>query len=91
MSEDQTAKVSYEVFFIFKIFLFFRNKARMEKMIRKINIMKKLIRNFIAVSSHMLKKEPLLLEMLKNNRELINVETIMKMSQNNEEREKDKE
>lgn len=53
--------------------------------------MKKLIRNFIAVSSHMLKKEPLLLEMLKNHRELINVETIMKMSQNNEEREKDKE
>lgn len=78
---DQTAKVSYEVFSIFKIFgFFFRNKARMEKTIRKINIMKKLIRNFIAVSSHMLKKEPLLLEMLKNHRELINVETIMKMS-----------
>lgn len=66
-------------------------KARMERTIRKINIMKKLIRNFIAVSSYMLKEEPLLLEMLENHRELINVETIVKMSQNNEEREKDKE
>lgn len=63
----------------------------MERTIRKINIMKKLIRNFIAVSSYMLKEEPLLLEMLENHRELINVETIVKMSQNNEEREKDKE
>lgn len=58
---------------------------------RKINIMKKLIRNFIAVSGYMLEKEPILLEMLENHRELINVETIMKMSQSNEEREKDKE
>jgi len=61
----------------------------MEKTIRKINIMKKLIRNFIAVSGSMLKKEPILLEMLENHRELINIEMIMKMLQNNEEREKE--
>lgn len=53
--------------------------------------MKKLIRNFIAVSGHMLEEEPVLLEMLEKHRELINVETIMKMSQSNKEREKDKE
>lgn len=46
--------------------------------------MKKLIRNFIATSSHMLEKQPILLEMLENHRELINVETILKMSQDNE-------
>lgn len=63
----------------------------MERTIRKINIMKKLIRSFIAVSGNMLEKEPMLLKMLENHRELISVETIMKMSQSNEEREKDKE
>lgn len=63
----------------------------MERTIRKINIMKKLIRNFIAVSGYMLQREPILLEMLENHRELINVETIVKMSHNNEEREKDRE
>lgn len=45
--------------------------------------MKKLIRNFIAASKHMLMKEPMLLKMLEKHRELINVETILKMSQNN--------
>jgi len=63
----------------------------MERTIRKINIIKKLIRNFIAVSGHMLDKEPILLEMLEKHRDLINVETIVKMSQSNEEREIDKE
>lgn len=60
------------------------NKNKMERTLRKINIMKKLIRNFIAASRHMLIKQPLLLEMLEKHRELINVETILKMSQNNE-------
>lgn len=69
----------------------FRIKDKMERTIRKINIIKKLIRNFIAVSGYMLEKEPILLEMLENHRELINVETIVKMSQSNEEREIDKE
>lgn len=48
--------------------------------------MKKLIRNFIATSGHMLIKEPILLKMLENHRELTNIETITKMSQddNNE-------
>ncbi|GAB1861439.1 Centromere protein H C-terminal domain-containing protein [Camponotus japonicus] len=59
------------------------NKNKMERTLRRINIMKKLIRNFIAASRHMLMKQPILLEMLENHRELINVETILKMSQNN--------
>ncbi|XP_011693784.1 PREDICTED: uncharacterized protein LOC105453477 [Wasmannia auropunctata] len=64
------------------------NKNRMERTIRKINIMKKLIRSFIAVSGHMLQEEPILLEMLEKHRELLNVETIMKISQSD--RDKDK-
>lgn len=55
----------------------------MEKTLRKINIMKKLIRTFIATSDYMLANQPML-EMLENHRELINVETIMKMSQSEE-------
>ncbi|XP_014471418.1 PREDICTED: uncharacterized protein LOC106742727 [Dinoponera quadriceps] len=58
-----------------------RNKSRMENTLRKINIMKKLIRNFIAASNFMLTKQPLLLEMLEKHRELLNVETILKMTQ----------
>ncbi|KAH0955555.1 hypothetical protein HN011_011586 [Eciton burchellii] len=57
-----------------------KNKNKMEKTLRKINVMKKLIRNFIAASNYMLVKEPVLLKMLENHRELINVETIIKMS-----------
>jgi len=74
--------------FVFKIFIFlFRTKNKLEKYIRNINIIKKLIRNFIAVSSHMLEEKPILLKMLENHRELINIETIIKMSQSNEENE----
>ncbi|XP_032673485.1 uncharacterized protein LOC116845187 [Odontomachus brunneus] len=61
-----------------------RNKTRMENTLRKINIMKKLIRNFIAASSFMLMKKPLLLEMLEKHREMLNVETILKMIQTEE-------
>lgn len=43
--------------------------------------MKKLIRNFIATSGNMLTTEEPLLKMLEKHRELINVETIAKMSQ----------
>lgn len=67
------------------------NKDRMERTIRKINIMKKLIRSFVAVSNFMMDSGPILLDMLENHRELINVETIMKMSQSNEERQTDNE
>lgn len=56
----------------------------MERTLRKVNIMKKLIRNFIAASSYMIVKQPILLEMMEKHRELINVETILKVSQNNE-------
>ncbi|XP_029165525.1 uncharacterized protein LOC114936488 [Nylanderia fulva] len=58
------------------------NKNRMERTLRKINIMKKLIRNFIAASSHIVIKRPILLKMMEKHRELINIETILKMSQN---------
>ncbi|EGI57173.1 PREDICTED: uncharacterized protein LOC105153940 [Acromyrmex echinatior] len=64
-----------------------QTKNQLEKYIRNINIIKKLIRNFIAVSSHMLEKKPILLKMLENHRDLINIETIVKMSQSNEENE----
>ncbi|KYQ57029.1 hypothetical protein ALC60_04017 [Trachymyrmex zeteki] len=66
-------------------------KNEMEKTIRKINILKKLIRNFIAVSSHMLEKKPILLKILENHRELLNIETIIKMSQSNEKTDKENE
>lgn len=56
----------------------------MESTLRKINIMKKLIRNFIAASSFMLSKEPLLSKMLEDHREVFSVETILKMTQNKE-------
>lgn len=62
-----------------------RNKEKMNKTIQKINIMKKLITSFIAASSHMLMDQPILVEMLEKHRELINVETIIKMSQNTSE------
>lgn len=54
----------------------------MENTVRKINIMKKLIRNFIAASSQMLMGKEVLLEMLERHRELLNIETILKMTQN---------
>ncbi|XP_012235026.1 chromosome partition protein Smc-like [Linepithema humile] len=58
-------------------------KSQMEKTLRKINIMKKLIRIFIATSDDMLANK-LLLEMLEKHRESINVETIMKMAESEE-------
>ncbi|KAL0099484.1 hypothetical protein PUN28_020185 [Cardiocondyla obscurior] len=64
-----------------------KNKDKVEIMIRKINIMKKLIRNFVATSSNMIEDEPILLQSLEKHRELISVETIMKLSHINEERE----
>lgn len=56
----------------------------MEKTVRKINIMKRLITNFIAASGYMLAKQPALLEMLETHRELMNVETMVKLTQNSE-------
>ncbi|KAL6265433.1 hypothetical protein P5V15_002230 [Pogonomyrmex californicus] len=61
-----------------------KNKDKMERNIRKINIIKKLIRSFIAVSGYMLGKEELLLEMLEKHRELLNVEMIIKILENEE-------
>ncbi|KYN05209.1 hypothetical protein ALC62_03882 [Cyphomyrmex costatus] len=64
---------------------------KMEMTIRKINVIKKIIRSFIAMSSHLLMEEPILVEMLENHRELLNMKTIVKMSQSNEERQTDSE
>lgn len=57
------------------------NKEKTNKSIRNINIMKKLIVNFISASHYMLMDNPHLIEMLEKHRELINIETILKMSQ----------
>lgn len=65
------------------LFIFFSNKERINKTIEKINMMKKLIVNFIAASSHML-NEPFYVQMLEDHRELVNFETILKISQNSE-------
>ncbi|KAK1131190.1 hypothetical protein K0M31_017478 [Melipona bicolor] len=67
-----------------------KNKEKTNKTITSINIMKKLIVNFIAASNHMLFKEPFLVKMLEAHRELISIETVSKMSQNNSENEEDK-
>ncbi|KOC64972.1 hypothetical protein WH47_04561 [Habropoda laboriosa] len=55
-----------------------RNKAKMNRYIERINIVKKLITNFIATSHHMLSEEPDLVKMLENHRETLNMETILK-------------
>lgn len=47
--------------------------------------MKKLIINFIAASSHLLSKDPVLVQMLEDHRDTVNIETILKMTQNNAE------
>lgn len=61
----------------------FRNKEKINRTIRKINIMKKLIVNFIAASNHMLYKDPFFVKMLEEHRELVNIETVLKMCQSN--------
>ncbi|KAI4504430.1 hypothetical protein M0802_000901 [Mischocyttarus mexicanus] len=59
-----------------------KNKEKMMKLINKINIMKKLIINFTATSAELLVKEPFLIEMLEKHAELINEETIIKLTEN---------
>ncbi|KAI4493551.1 hypothetical protein M0804_001727 [Polistes exclamans] len=58
------------------------NKEKILKFIKKINIMKKLITNFIATSAELLVKEPFFIEMLEKHAELINEETIIKLTEN---------
>ncbi|XP_015190905.1 PREDICTED: uncharacterized protein LOC107074196 [Polistes dominula] len=58
------------------------NKEKILKFIKKINIIKKLITNFVATSAVLLMKEPLLIEMLEKHGEIINEETIMKLTEN---------
>lgn len=65
----------------------FRNKEKINRTIRNINIMKKLIVNFIAASNQMLYKDPFFVQMLEEHRELVNIETVLKMSQSNFENE----
>lgn len=52
------------------------------KTINKINIIKKLITNFIATSGKLLMKRPFLLEMLEKHAEIINEETMRKIIEN---------
>ena len=54
----------------------------MERTIQKINIMKKLITNFIAGSVTLLKDEPVLLEILEKHRDIVSLETISNMIMN---------
>ncbi|KAK2575414.1 hypothetical protein KPH14_008327 [Odynerus spinipes] len=58
-----------------------KNKEKMMKDIRKINIIKKLITNLIATSGKLLEEEPLLLEMLEKHAQLINEETIIRLTE----------
>ena len=56
----------------------------MDKTLQKVNVMKKLILNFIASSGTLLREEPILLEMLEKHRDIVSLETISNMIQNNE-------
>ncbi|KAL2729075.1 uncharacterized protein V1477_016556 [Vespula maculifrons] len=59
-----------------------KNKEKLMKTINKINIIKKLITNFIATSGKLLMKRPFLLEMLEKHAEIINEETMRKIIEN---------
>lgn len=48
---------------------------------------KKLVINFTAASNYMLLIKPVFIEMLEKHRELVNIETILKMSRSNVEAE----
>ncbi|CAK9819405.1 hypothetical protein ANTPLA_LOCUS10226 [Anthophora plagiata] len=62
-----------------------KNKSRTNKFIERTNISKKLITNFIAASAHMLADNPILVQMLEKHRDSVNMETILKLSQNSTE------
>ena len=64
-----------------------RDKEKIKKTLNKINVMKKLVVNFAAASNYMLSIEPGFIKMLENHRELVNMETILKMSRSNVEAE----
>ncbi|KZC04304.1 PREDICTED: uncharacterized protein LOC107188562 [Dufourea novaeangliae] len=58
-------------------------KQKINKSLQKTNIMKQLILNFIASSSSKLLKQPMFVEMLEKHRDVVTIETILKMAQNN--------
>ena len=60
-----------------------RDKEKIKKSLKKINVMEKLVINFIAASNYMLSTEPSFIEMLEEHRELVNMEKILKMSRSN--------
>ncbi|XP_033341969.1 uncharacterized protein LOC117229535 isoform X2 [Megalopta genalis] len=64
-----------------------RNKRKLIQRLDKVNIMKKLIVNFIAASNHLLMEKPILIEMLEKHRDLIDIDTIMKMARSSTENE----
>ncbi|OAD61179.1 hypothetical protein WN48_00498 [Eufriesea mexicana] len=55
-------------------------KEKTYKTLENINLSKRLIVDFIAASHNMLLKNPLFIEMLEEHRELISIETILKIS-----------
>ncbi|XP_076281839.1 uncharacterized protein LOC143209700 [Lasioglossum baleicum] len=59
------------------------NKKKLVQTVDKINVMKKLIVNFIGASYLLLMEEPVLVDMLEKHRDLISIETILKMAQSN--------
>ncbi|XP_076760620.1 uncharacterized protein LOC143429096 [Xylocopa sonorina] len=58
-----------------------RNKEKTNNTLRRINLMKKLIVNFIAASSNMLSENPFLINMLDDHRELLTIDTILSICQ----------
>lgn len=79
-------QLTFFLFFLLNRFSF-RDKEKTNKTLETINMMKKLIINFTAAFNHTLSKDPVFAEMLENHRELVNIETILKMSRRNAEAE----
>ena len=59
------------------------NKAKTMRALKNINVMKKLIVDFIGAAYHMLHDHIFLVKMLEKHRELINIDTILKMAERN--------
>ncbi|XP_029031852.1 uncharacterized protein LOC114870856 isoform X2 [Osmia bicornis bicornis] len=59
------------------------NKAKTMKALKNINVMKKLIVDFIGAAYHMLYDHIFLVKMLEKHRELINIDTILTMAEKN--------
>ncbi|XP_024944244.1 uncharacterized protein LOC107271227 [Cephus cinctus] len=56
-----------------------KSKNKMERTLRKINLMKKLITNLVATSEYLIKDNPVLVQMLKDHCDPVSIETILEM------------